>query len=115
MANEPNTVHRLLVSDKAFEIMIRSIADHSRATRKFANLRDVVMAVVDEDLPVRSNDIERYCDIGSMEGTIQVWLRLTGDAVNAFDTFRDKMCQAYKAPCSVRDAVCFACLVSVKT
>lgn len=115
MATEPNTVHRLLVSDKAFEIMVRAIADHSMATRKFANLRDVVISVLDSEMPVSITDLQRYYDLGQPDGPTQVWLRLAGEAVNKLDAFREKISHASNSPCSIRDAVCFACLVSVKT
>lgn len=104
------SVHRLYVSDDAMELMIRAIANLSRANRRFETLRDVVLHVLNTAPEIADETIERFRDLLPLDGQTRIFLRVNQDEAAALEELKDELTARSLHTCNVRDAVCFCCL-----
>lgn len=113
MPTAKSTVHQLMVSDAAMDMMIRAIADLSRRNRRFETLRDVVLHILINAPELPEDALDRFFDLMPLVGQNRVFLRVNQEQAAALEALKDELCAHSTQPCSTREAVCFCCLLIV--
>lgn len=106
-------MHRLRVSESAFSLMVDAIHQASLLTKKFCSLAYVVGLGRDNlirggRMPPKTKEV-----LSSCAGDIIVFIRFNADDASELDAIRTNLAAEIGLECTMREVVCFCCLISL--
>lgn len=104
-----SNVHRLMISEELFRLVIGSVARVSLLNRRLESVNGLVQTLLESDEPLNPAIVDQIAAMDTLNGDIRLFIRVP-DIGDRPAVMRARLSEALGRGCTMRDVVAYACL-----